>query len=415
MSQSNPTQATGAIALADGQVFLGRGSGAAHTAIGELCFNTAMTGHQEILADPSYAGQVVCFTFPHVGNVGANAQDEEAACEPARKAAVGMVSRATMTPPANWRAETGFEEWLRARGIVAVTGIDTRALTRRIREKGMVMCAIAHDPAGNIDIEALKAAAASAPDMEGRELAAAVARTDNGDWNEGKWSREEGYAHGPDDGPRVVVLDYGVKANILRLLTGAGARVAILPGKASFEEIKALDPDGVVFSNGPGDPAETGKYALPTIRAVIEAGIPAPGHLPGAPDAGAGTRREDRENAPGASRRQPSGEKPRNRPGRDRVDESRLCRGWLDPAGQRRRDPRLPVRRFELRLPPDRQAGLGGATPPGSQPRSTGQFRRVRPFRRRPRKTARLIAPAAISAGIRTGRRADNPAHRTGR
>lgn len=277
MSQSNPTQATGAIALADGQVFLGRGSGAAHTAIGELCFNTAMTGHQEILADPSYAGQVVCFTFPHVGNVGANAQDEEAACEPARKAAVGMVSRATMTPPANWRAETGFEEWLRARGIVAVTGIDTRALTRRIREKGMVMCAIAHDPAGNIDIEALKAAAASAPDMEGRELAAAVARTDNGDWNEGKWSREEGYAHGPDDGPRVVVLDYGVKANILRLLTGAGARVAILPGKASFEEIKALDPDGVVFSNGPGDPAETGKYALPTIRAVIEAGIPALG------------------------------------------------------------------------------------------------------------------------------------------
>jgi len=276
MSQSN-SQATGAIALADGQVFLGHGTGATGTAIGELCFNTAMTGHQEILADPSYAGQVVCFTFPHVGNVGANAEDEEAASEPARKAAVGMISRAAITPPANWRAETSFEEWLRVRGIVAVTGVDTRALTRRIREKGMVMCAIAYDPSGNIDIEALKAAAAEAPGMEGRELAGDVARTEGGDWNEGGWTRGEGYAHGPDDGPRVVVLDYGVKANILRLLTGAGARVAVLPGKAGFEEIKAMNPDGVVFSNGPGDPAETGKYALPTIKAVLDAGIPALG------------------------------------------------------------------------------------------------------------------------------------------
>ena len=274
MSQSHPTQATGAIALADGQVFLGYGTGATGTAIGELCFNTAMTGHQEILADPSYAGQVVCFTFPHVGNVGANAEDEEAASEPARKAAVGMISRATITPPANWRAETTFEEWLRTRGIVAVTGVDTRALTRRIREKGMVMCAIAHDPAGNIDIEALKAAAAAAPSMEGRELAADVARTEGDDWDEGTWTPREGYAHGPEDGPRVVVLDYGVKANILRLLVGAGARVAVLPGKAGFDEIKALNPDGVVISNGPGDPAETGKYALPTIKAVLDAGIP---------------------------------------------------------------------------------------------------------------------------------------------
>lgn len=277
MSQPDPTQATGAIALADGQVFLGHGTGASGTAIGELCFNTAMTGHQEILADPSYAGQVVCFTFPHVGNVGANAEDEEAASDPARKAAVGMVSRAAITPPANWRAETSFEEWLRTRGIVSVTGIDTRALTRRIREKGMAMCAIAHDPSGNIDIEALKAAAAAAPTMEGRELAADVTREAAGEWSEGNWVLGEGYAAGPEDGPRVVVLDYGVKANILRLLTGAGARVAVLPGKAGIDEVKALNPDGVVFSNGPGDPAETGKYALPTIKAVIEAGIPALG------------------------------------------------------------------------------------------------------------------------------------------
>ena len=274
MSNASATQATGAIALADGQVLLGHGTGATGLAVGEVCFNTAMTGHQEILADPSYAGQVVCFTFPHVGNVGANGEDEEAASEPARKAAVGMISRARITPPASWRAEQGFDEWLRTRGIVAVTGVDTRALTRRIREKGMMMCAIAFDPNGNIDIEALKAAAASAPTMEGRELAADVARTEGGDWDEGKWTLGEGYAHGPEDGPRVVVLDYGVKANILRLLTGAGARVAVLPGKAGFEDIKALNPDGVVVSNGPGDPAETGKYALPTIKAVVEAGIP---------------------------------------------------------------------------------------------------------------------------------------------
>ncbi|MAK63595.1 MAG: carbamoyl phosphate synthase small subunit [Maricaulis sp.] len=269
MTQDTPTQATGAIALASGEVLFGFGAGASGMSVGEICFNTAMTGHQEILADPSYAGQVVCFTFPHVGNVGANGEDEEAASDPARKAAVGMVSRATITPPANWRAEVSFDEWLRHRGIVALTGVDTRALTRRIREKGMVMCAIAHDPNGNIDVEALKAAAAGAPTMEGRELAADVARTDTTDWNEGNWTLGEG----PEDGPRVVVLDYGVKANILRLLVGAGARVAVLPGKASFEDIKALNPDGVVVSNGPGDPAETGKYALPTIKAVVEAGI----------------------------------------------------------------------------------------------------------------------------------------------
>ncbi|WP_300545557.1 glutamine-hydrolyzing carbamoyl-phosphate synthase small subunit [Maricaulis sp.] len=277
MTQDIPTQATGAIALADGEVLFGFGAGAAGMAIGEICFNTAMTGHQEILADPSYAGQVVCFTSPHVGNVGANAEDEEAASEPARHAAVGMISRATITPPANWRAEQSFDEWLRTRGIVALTGVDTRALTRRIREKGMTMCAIAHDPNGRIDVEALKAAAAKAPSMEGRELAADVARAEPGDWDEGTWTRGEGYAAGPEDGPRVVVLDYGVKANILRLLVGAGARVAVLPGKASFEDVKALNPDGVVFSNGPGDPAETGKYALPTIRAVLDAGIPALG------------------------------------------------------------------------------------------------------------------------------------------
>ncbi|MDG1416607.1 MAG: glutamine-hydrolyzing carbamoyl-phosphate synthase small subunit [Maricaulis sp.] len=265
---------TGALALADGSVFVGTGNGASGTAIGELCFNTAMTGQQEILADPSYSGQVLCFTFPHVGNVGTNVEDEEATSVPARKAAVGMVSRAPITAPANYRAEEGFDEWLRARGIVSLSGVDTRAMTRRIRESGMPMCAIAHDPAGNIDIEALKAEAAGAASMEGRELAAAVSRDAGGDWDQGSWSWEDGFATGPADGPRVVVLDYGVKANILRLLVSAGARVAVLPGNASADDVRKLAPDGVVVSNGPGDPAATGEYALPTLKALVDDNLP---------------------------------------------------------------------------------------------------------------------------------------------
>lgn len=274
MADTTTSQPTGALVLADGSVFLGHGTGATGVATGELCFNTAMTGHQEILADPSYAGQVVCFTFPHVGNVGANAEDEEAASARAQKAAVGMVSRAAITPPANYRAEQPFDEWMRARGIVSLTGVDTRALTRRIRESGMPMCAIAHDPNGSLDIEALKTVAAEAVSMEGRELAADVMRDEAGEWDQAAWSWEDGYAEGDKDGPRVVVLDYGVKANILRLLVSAGARVAVLPGNASAEDVMKMSPDGVVVSNGPGDPAATGEYALPTLRALIDADMP---------------------------------------------------------------------------------------------------------------------------------------------
>ena len=267
---------TGALALADGTVFYGQGAGAAGIAVGELCFNTAMTGHQEIIADPSYAGQIVCFTFPHIGNVGANREDEEAASDKARSAAVGMVSRAPITPPANWRAEQNFDEWLRARGVVSLAGLDTRAITRHIRRSGMPVCAVAHDPAGEIDIEALKAAAA-APSMEGRELAANVSRDASGDWSEAAWDWPLGHADGPEDGPHVVVLDYGVKANILRLLASAGARVSVVPGSASLEDVKAMQPDGVVVSNGPGDPSATGAYALDTIKGLIEARLPIQG------------------------------------------------------------------------------------------------------------------------------------------
>lgn len=274
MSQISQPNPTGALALADGTVFVGQGCGASGIAIGELCFNTAMTGHQEILSDPSYSGQVVCFTFPHVGNVGANSEDEEAASTPARRAAVGMISRAPLTPPANYRATESFGEWLRTRGIISLTGLDTRALTRRIRDHGMAMCAIAHDPAGNIDIDALKTSAKAAASMEGQELAAAVSRESAGEWAQSSWDWETGYAEGPAEGPRVVVLDYGVKANILRLLVGAGARVAVVPGNAAAADILKLSPDGIVISNGPGDPAATGAYALPALRTLIDSNIP---------------------------------------------------------------------------------------------------------------------------------------------
>jgi carbamoyl-phosphate synthase small subunit len=266
--------ATGAILLADGSVFLGKGAGASGIATGELCFNTAMTGHQEILADPSYAGQIVCFTFPHVGNVGANVQDEEAASEPARKAAVGMVSRAPITAPGSWRAEQSFDEWLAARGVIAVTGVDTRTLTRRIRQDGMPMVAIAHARDGKLDLDALAKLAHDAPGMEGRELTRAVTGAAAADWQSADWAWPEGYAQGPKDGPKVVVLDYGVKANILRRLAGAGACVHVMPGSSTAQDVLAEKPAGVVVSNGPGDPAETGKFALDTIRGVIEAGIP---------------------------------------------------------------------------------------------------------------------------------------------
>ncbi|MGY6662027.1 MAG: glutamine-hydrolyzing carbamoyl-phosphate synthase small subunit [Glycocaulis sp.] len=266
--------ATGAIVLADGTIIPGEGAGASGIAAGELCFNTAMTGHQEILADPSYAGQIVCFTFPHIGNVGANAHDEEAASDRARKAAVGMVSRAPITPPSSWRAEHSFTEWLTARGIVAVTGVDTRALTARIRELGMPIAAIAHSPDGKLDADALRKAALDAPSMEGAELARHVLGDADSDWTQSDWVWPDGPGIGPSDGPLVVVLDYGVKANILRRLAGAGARVKVVRGTASAEDVLSLSPAGVVVSNGPGDPAATGEYALATIRGVIEAGVP---------------------------------------------------------------------------------------------------------------------------------------------
>ncbi len=270
---------TALLVLADGTVIEGAGIGAVGEAAGEVCFNTAMTGYQEILTDPSYAGQIVTFTFPHIGNVGTNEEDVETAGgggAAGRSAGVrGLVLAATITEPANWRSTRSLDTWLRARGIVGITGVDTRALTTLIRETGMPNAVIAHDPAGLLDRDGIASRAAGLPSMEGLDLVPMVTRDANGGWTEGVW--ELGHGHREEGGGRfhhVVAIDYGIKVNILRLLAGSGCRVTIVPATATADEILALDPDGVFLSNGPGDPAATGAYAVPVIREILDRKVP---------------------------------------------------------------------------------------------------------------------------------------------
>lgn len=260
-----PEKCTGVLVLADGTVFKGRGLGAAGVAVGEVCFNTSMTGYQEILTDPSYAGQIITFTFPHIGNVGTNGEDVEAD----RPAARGLVLRADITKPSNWRAMQPLQEWLARRNLIGLSGIDTRALTRRIRDGGAPNGVIAHAPDGKFDLEALRRKAADWPGLDGMDLALEVTCVAPHGWDEGTWRGERVK-------PRfhVVAIDYGAKRNILRCLAQAGCRVTVVPAQTKAEDIFALKPDGVFLSNGPGDPAATGVYAVPVIRAVLERGIP---------------------------------------------------------------------------------------------------------------------------------------------
>lgn len=274
-NQSNFTsEASGALALADGTVFLGIGSGAVGTAVGELCFNTAMTGYQEILTDPSYAQQVVLFTFPHIGNVGANPEDHEESSENAARAAVGTVFREAITPPSNWRADDHFDAWLAKKGIVGLSGVDTRALTRLIREKGMQKCAIQYAPDGNIDTESLIQAAKAWAGLESADLAANVVADENFDHSERLWVLESGFSGESSGEKHVVVVDFGVKKNILRNLAEVGLRATVVNGDTSFDEIAALKPDGVVLSNGPGDPAATFERAGAMLEALVASGTP---------------------------------------------------------------------------------------------------------------------------------------------
>ncbi len=266
-------RATALLVLADGLVLEGAGLGAAGEAVGEVCFNTAMTGYQEILTDPSYAGQIVTFTFPHIGNVGANEDDIETANRAASAGVRGVVVHAPITNPSNYRSTRHFDAWLKARGIIGLSGIDTRALTTRIRERGMPNAMIAHSPDGVFDIEDLRAKAAAWPGLEGMDLVPSVASTQRYEWTQSAWT-PEGYGRAGASKFKVVAIDYGIKSNILRLLTEAGCSVTVAPSTATAEEIIALQPDGVFLSNGPGDPAETGKYAVPVIRALLEQRIP---------------------------------------------------------------------------------------------------------------------------------------------
>ncbi|MEX0956289.1 MAG: glutamine-hydrolyzing carbamoyl-phosphate synthase small subunit [Rhizobiaceae bacterium] len=268
------TPATALLVLADGTVIEGRGLGATGEAVGEVCFNTALTGYQEILTDPSYAGQIVTFTFPHIGNVGANDDDIEDLNPAARSGAVGAILRADVTGPSNFRSAGHLDAWLKKRGVVALSGIDTRALTALIREKGMPNAVIAHAPDGKFDIEALKKRAAEWSGLIGLDLAKEVTSGQSSQWTETPWTLTAG--HGAQDKPtfHIVAIDYGVKRNILRLLAGLGARVTVMPAKTSADDILAMKPDGIFLSNGPGDPAATGEYAVPVIQDLLKTGIP---------------------------------------------------------------------------------------------------------------------------------------------
>ena len=268
-----PRRTTGVLVLANGVVIEGYGVGAAGSAVGEVCFNTAMTGYQEILTDPSYAAQIITFTFPHIGIVGVNSEDIEVV-NAAGSAAVGAIFRADLGESSNFRAQGTLDAWLKARGIVGLAGVDTRALTTLIRKSGMPNAVIAHAPDGIFDFAALRAEAAKWPGIDGMDLVPEVGTTQRYDWDETSWTLESGYGKRGETRFHVVAVDYGVKRNILRLLNDCGCSVTVVPATATAEEILALRPDGVFLSNGPGDPAETGKYAVPIIQALLETKIP---------------------------------------------------------------------------------------------------------------------------------------------
>ncbi|WP_439515662.1 glutamine-hydrolyzing carbamoyl-phosphate synthase small subunit [Oceanibaculum nanhaiense] len=270
-----PEGATAALVLADGTVFWGYGLGAATTKVGEVCFNTSLTGYQEILTDSSYAGQIITFTFPHIGNVGANDADIETITPPAR----GLVLRAAITDPSNYRATRHLDDWLKSHDLPGISGIDTRKLTRRIRDQGAPNGALCHAPDGNLDIADLHRQAAEWPGLEGMDLAKEVSCRQTYKWEETRWAfaegdRPEGYGALTDAKKKVVAIDYGAKRNILRCLASAGCDVTVVPATASVEDILQHAPDGVFLANGPGDPAATGTYAVPVIQELIRRDMP---------------------------------------------------------------------------------------------------------------------------------------------
>ena len=289
-----PPDCNAALVLADGTVFWGQGIGLPGQAVGEVCYNTSITGYQEIMTDPSYAGQIITFTFPHIGNVGANAEDIETVTPAAR----GLIVRTVPTMPANYRATQSLDDWLKSHRITGLAGVDTRRLTRYIRDRGAPSGVIAYHPAGCLDLAAMQAQAQAWPGLEGMDLAIEVSCRQSFDWTETVWRRETGY--GTLQAPRfhVVAIDYGAKRNILRMLAAQGCRVTVVPATATAEEILRHRPDGIFLSNGPGDPAATGEYAVPVLRQLIASGKPifgiCLGHQIMALALGARTRKMDR-------------------------------------------------------------------------------------------------------------------------
>jgi carbamoyl-phosphate synthase small subunit len=261
---------TALLVLADGTVLEGLGFGASGHAVGEVCFNTAMTGYEEILTDPSYAGQIITFTFPHIGNVGTNEEDIETVNLAATPGARGVVLHAAITAPSNYRATRHLDQWLKSRGVIGLAGIDTRALTALIREKGMPNAVIAHEPSGRFDRDALKREAKAWPGLVGMDLVPMVTTAQRFTWQETPWSWGEGYGERYGAEFNIVAIDYGIKRNILRQLAGNRCSVTVVPATTSAADILALKPDGIFLSNGPGDPAATGEYAVPVLRTLIE-------------------------------------------------------------------------------------------------------------------------------------------------
>jgi carbamoyl-phosphate synthase small subunit len=266
MTMSSNQKPTACLVLADGSIFYGHGFGSIGTTVAELCFNTAMTGYQEIMTDPSYAGQIVTFTFPHIGNTGITAEDDETT-DPF---SAGMVVKWDPTDPSSWRAQEGLAVWLKAHGRIAIGGVDTRRLTRAIRQQGAPHVALCHNPEGLFDVENLRAQAQAFVGLEGLDLAKEVSCTQSYKWNEKRWAWTDGYVCEDTPKFKVVAIDYGAKRNILRCLASVGCDVTVLPASATAEEVMAQKPDGVFLSNGPGDPAATGIYAVPMIRALLE-------------------------------------------------------------------------------------------------------------------------------------------------
>ncbi len=265
-----PKNATGVIVLNDGTVLWGRGFGAATTSVGEICFNTSMTGYQEILTDPSYAGQIITFTFPHIGIVGTNEED----IETVNPACQGLITREDITAPSNWRSAKHFDEWLKRYDLPGISGIDTRALTRSIRDLGAPNGVISYNPEGKFDLEALLKQARDWPGLDGMDLAKDVCCTQTYTWDESLWTLGQGYGKQTNPVFHVVAVDYGAKRNILRCLAASGCKVTVVPGTSTAEDILRHKPDGVFLSNGPGDPAATGVYAVPVIQELLAKDIP---------------------------------------------------------------------------------------------------------------------------------------------